>query len=163
MKIKRFALTLSLLIVPAVALFSILSPVPAPTALAQPPASQPEDAAVPVEDDMHEFMEYVFQPTYKRLKESMSASEKGNGIWKSIKSDSLILAEGGNLLLIRGPKSDTKDWNKYSTSVRDFGGQLYRAAKKKDNTESQKVYRTMIQNCNACHQLFADGEHQLKP
>lgn len=29
-------------------------------------------AVVPVEDDMHEFMEYVFQPTFRRL-------QAGNG------------------------------------------------------------------------------------
>lgn len=163
MKTTRFTLTLSLLIVPVVALFSILPPVPTPTALAQSPANESETVAVAVEDDMHEFMEYVFQPTYKRLKVSMATSEKDNGTWKSIKSDSLILAEGGNLLLIRGPESDAQDWNKHATTIRDFGGQLYRAAKKKDDTESQKVYRLMIQNCNDCHQQFADGKHQLQP
>lgn len=30
--------------------------------------SETEISARPVEPDMHEFMEYVFQPTYKRLK-----------------------------------------------------------------------------------------------
>jgi hypothetical protein len=49
--------------------------------------SQPQ----PVEMDMHEFMEYVFQPTYKRLKSSM-ASEPADNVWKGIKSDALILA-----------------------------------------------------------------------
>lgn len=163
MNIKRFTLTLSLFVVPAVALFSILMPVPNPTAVAQSPVDKAKADAVPVEEDMHEFMEYVFQPTYKRLKASMAATEKDNGTWKNIKSDSLILAEGGNLLLIRGPESDEKDWNKHATTVRDFGGQLYRAAKKKDDAESQKVYRLMIKNCNDCHQQFAGGEHQLTP
>ncbi len=163
MKTKRFALTFSLLIVPVVALLSILPPASAPIAVAQSPASTPETAATPVEDDMHEFMEYFFEPTYKRLKVSMAASDKDKGTWKSIKSDSLILAESGNLLLSRGPESDAKDWNKHATTVRDFGGKLYRAAKKKDDTESQKVYRLMLQSCNDCHQQFADGKHQLKP
>ena len=93
----------------------------------------------------------------------MTADEKDNSVWKSIKSDSLILAEGGNLLLFRGPESDEKDWNKHATTVREFGGQLYRAAKKKDDTESQKVYRLMIQNCNDCHQQFSGGDPQLTP
>jgi len=39
----------------------------------------------------------------------------------------------------------------------------YRAAKKKDDAETQKVYRLMLDHCNACHQQFADGEHQLIP
>ncbi len=163
MKTRRFALTLSILVVPVVLLASLFPRSITPSAIAQPPVNNPEPAAIPVEEDMHEFMEYVFQPTYKRLRSSMAATEKDNGTWTSIKSDSLILAEGGNLLLIRGPEADSKDWNEHATTVRDFGGQLYRAAKKKDDAESQKVYRSMLDNCNACHQQFADGEHQLKP
>lgn len=162
MTTKHFVLALGLLSVPVIALVTVFSSSLTQTASAQPP-NEPDATAVPVEDDMHEFMEYVFQPTYKRLKESMSASEKDNATWKSIKSDSLILAEGGNLLLFRGPESEAKDWDRHATTVRDFGGQLYRAAKKKDDTESQKVYRSMIKNCNDCHQQFAGGDPSLKP
>ena len=53
------------------------------TALAQEPSSD-EKA---VEPSMHEFMEYVFQPTYPRLKHSMMAVPADNKGWKAIKSD----------------------------------------------------------------------------
>lgn len=129
---------------------------------AAPPAKEME-AVKPVEPDMHEFMEYVFQPTYKRLKPVMAAAPTENAEWKKIKADALTLAEAGNLLLIRGPKEDVADWAKYSVGVRDFGGQLYRAAKAKDYTNARKHYESMIQKCNACHQQFAGGEHILTP
>lgn len=127
------------------------------------PAADKEDAAEPVESDMHEFMEYVFQPTFKRLKPVMAAAPAGNQEWKSIKADSLVLAEGGNLLLIRQPNDDATDWAKHSVKVRDFGGQLYRAAKAKDFTNARKYYESMVKSCNACHQQFAGGEHILTP
>jgi len=126
-------------------------------------AADNKDAAEPVEPDMHEFMEYVFQPTFKRLKPVMAAAPADNQAWKAIKADSLILAEGGNLLLIRQPKDDAADWIKHSVQVRDFGGQLYRAAKAKDYTLARKHYESMVKNCNACHQQFAGGEHILTP
>ncbi|MCO8123362.1 cytochrome c [Stieleria sp. TO1_6] len=167
MKTNRFALTLGMLLVPAIASLIILTRAPIPATFAQAPSVEPSNELkselVPVEGDMHEFMEYVFQPTYKRLKESMAISEKDNANWKSIKSDSLILAEGGNLLLFRGSASESQDWNQHATTVRKFGGQLYQAAKQKNQADSEVAYRTMIQNCNACHQDFADGEHQLAP
>ena len=50
-----------------------------------------------------------------------------------------------------------------SSEVRAAGGQLYQAAKKKDLTAARTHYETMLKKCNACHQKFADGEHQLKP
>lgn len=127
------------------------------------PTAEANDAAQPVEPDMHEFMEYVFQPTFKRLKPVMAAAPADNAGWKAIKADALILAEGGNLLLIRQPKEDAADWVKHSVQVRDFGGQLYRAAKAKDYTTARKHYESMVQNCNACHNQFAGGEHILTP
>ena len=133
------------------------------TSLQAAPPSDKQDAAEPVEPDMHEFMEYVFQPTFKRLNPVMATAPADNQTWKSIKADSLILAEGGNLLLIRQPKDDPADWVKHSVQVRDFGGQLYRAAKAKDYTMARKHYEAMVQNCNACHQQFARGKHILIP
>ncbi|QDT26342.1 cytochrome c [Gimesia panareensis] len=120
-------------------------------------------AGVPVEPDMHEFMEYVFQPTYKRLKQAIAAEPDNRKVWKAIKSDALILAEGGNLLLLHDPQNDRSSWNEYSQDVRKEGGLLYKAAKSKDFKTARKHYVAMLKNCNACHQKFADGEHQLTP
>ncbi|HBL43303.1 hypothetical protein [Gimesia sp.] len=132
------------------------------TVLAEP---ENEKTAVgePVEPDMHEFMEYVFQPTYKRLKQAMASEPADRNAWKSIKADSLILAEGGNLLLLHKPEENRKAWDAHSIEVRKAGGQLYQAAKAKDFKAAQMHYQSMLKNCNACHQQFADGEHQLKP
>lgn len=133
------------------------------TAQQSSPSSDQKETTVPVEPDMHEFMEYVFQPTFKHLKSAMAAAPSDNQGWKAIKADSLILAEGGNLLLIRQPQADTAEWTKHSVQVRDIGGQLYRAAKAKDFTASRRHYETMIQHCNACHRQYADGEHLQTP
>jgi len=125
--------------------------------------AQEPPAAEAVETDMHEFMEYVFQPSFKRLKPAMATQPNDNATWKTIKSDSLILAEAGNLLLDRRPNKQTEDWVKHSVQVRNFGGHLYRAAKAKDYVAARKQYATMITHCNACHQQFAGGEHILTP
>ena len=129
------------------------------SAQSQPPNAQTQ----PVEKDMHEFMEYVFQPTYKRLQQSMAAEPADNNAWKGIKADSLILAEGGNLLLFRSPEKEAAAWNDLSAAVRDAGGSLYQAAKKKDYKMARQHYEVMLKKCNACHDKFADGEHQLSP
>jgi hypothetical protein len=120
-------------------------------------------AGAPVEPDMHEFMEYVFQPTYLRLKSQMAADPADNAAWKAIKADALTLAEGGNLLLIRQPEDDRADWARHSVQVRDAGGQLYRAAQAKDAQSTRKHYQAMLTRCNACHKQFAGGEYQLEP
>jgi hypothetical protein len=120
-------------------------------------------AMEPIEQDMHEFMEYVFEPTYKRLKAALAEQPQDAKIWKSIKSDALILAEGGNLLLLRRPQKDVEAWQQHALEVGQFGGQLYRAGKTKDYESVMTKYTAMLEKCNRCHQQFANGKHQLTP
>ncbi len=133
------------------------------------PAAQADDAAntnaavEPVEKDMHEFMEYVFEPTFKRLKPAMASQPADNAGWKIIKADGLILAEGGNLLLARQPEEHADAWVQLATTVRKHGGEVYAAGKKKDFAAARTAYTAMIESCNTCHKKFADGEHQLEP
>jgi len=122
-------------------------------------ASSPEA----VEPDTHEFMEYVFQPTFGQLKSAMKEKPKDKKGWFAIKSGALILAEGGNLLLLRGPQDDRAEWNKYAEAVRSHGGALYQAAQKQDFESAPTHYAAMVKSCNACHEQFAHGEHLLTP
>ena len=117
----------------------------------------------PVDDEMHHFMEYVFEPNYKRLKASMAAEPTEKQTWKAIKGDSLTLAECANLLALRVPEKDGYGWKAYSLQVRGYGSQLYQAARKSDYAGARKAYTSMLQQCNACHKKFADGKHQLTP
>ena len=123
----------------------------------------PATSPVPVDTNMHDFMEGVFQGPYRRLKVSMAAEPKDNAGWKAIRSDALILAEGGNLLLLRKPAKDAEEWVKYSVASRDAGAELFKAAKAKDLAASKKAYEAMLNHCNACHKKFDENNHQLKP
>ena len=121
------------------------------------------DDAAPVEDSMHEFMEYIFQPTYLRLKASMTAAPADNKGWKAVKSDSLILAESCNLLFARKPDEHGEDWTKHATASKTQGAELYKAAKEKNFEAATTAYQSMLNNCNACHKQFEDGKHILLP
>jgi hypothetical protein len=118
---------------------------------------------VPVETNMHEFMEYVFQPTFRRLKPAMDPSHASEPAWKTIKSDSLILAETSNLLLLHTPPKDPGKWSETSAAVRDAASQLYKSAGQRDFAASRKTYEQMLTSCNACHKQFAGGRHILAP
>ena len=132
---------------------------------ARPATTQPTAAeeVVPVEDSMHEFMEYVFQPTYKRLKVSMAAAPADNNGWNAVKSDALILAESCNLLLGRKPDNDGDDWVKHAIASKNAGAELYQAARAKNYEAASTSYRKMLDNCNACHRQLEDGKHILQP
>ena len=129
---------------------------------ATPPADS-QLAPRPVVEDMHQFMEYVFEPNYKTLRLHLAEAPSDKNAWKAIKAGSLSLAESGNLLLMRAPEEDGDQWRQLSAAVRGQGGELYQAARARDYQTSLVHYRAMIEQCNACHTRFADGEHQLKP
>ena len=130
---------------------------------ANPSPAVPADEAEIVEDSMHEFMEYVFQPTYRRLKVSMATEPADNNGWKAVKSDSLILAESCNLLFARTPDEGAADWNKHAAASRTNGSELYQAARAKEFAKAATAYKSMLNNCNACHRQFEYGKHILEP
>jgi mono/diheme cytochrome c family protein len=116
-----------------------------------------------VDVSMHDFMEGVFQSPYRRLKQSMAAAPADNAAWKALRSDALILAEGGNLLLLRKPEKDIEAWDKYSVDSRDAGAELVKAAKQKDFAAAKTAYEKMLVHCNGCHTQFDKGKNQLQP
>lgn len=117
----------------------------------------------PVDDDMHHFMEYVFEAPYVRLKASLAQAPADKKAWRAVKEDSLLLAEVTTLLAARGPEKDGADWQKHTLATRKDASALYQAARASDFATARKAYTAMLQQCNACHKQFADGEHQLKP
>ncbi|MEP3482399.1 MAG: hypothetical protein ABJZ55_24365 [Fuerstiella sp.] len=143
------------------------SPEPSRSFASQNPATPQEkgdsDGPVVIEDSMHEFMEYVFQPTYRRLKVTMATEPENNSGWKAMKSDALILAESCNLLFPRTPEKDGDDWKKFSADSRTHGADLYQAARAKDFDKATGAYKMMLNSCNACHRQFENGKHILKP
>ena len=116
-----------------------------------------------VEDDVHEFMEYAFEPFFQQLKSSLAEPPAHKKAWVPVKANSLMLAENGNLLMLRAPDENEDDWNRLSADLREQGKLLYQAAKKRDYEITKKHYVSFVSKCNACHEKFADGEHLQKP
>jgi len=118
---------------------------------------------VPVDTNMHDFMEGMFQAPYRRLKEALANEPKDNIGWKAIRSDLLILAEGSNLLALRKSEKDQARWNELSVASKQAGELAFKAAKLKNFAETRKSYEAMLVHCNECHKVFDDGKHQLTP
>lgn len=157
-------LSVTVLAVVAILFTSNLLPIGISVSFAQKGKQEPVlPPPLAVEKSMHEFMEYYFEPAYLRLKAAMAAKEKDKKAWKEIKANSLVLAEGANLLLQRLPEKDGKDWANHAFAVREAGSQLYQSVKKKDDAVALSAYRTMIAKCNACHKQFEEGKHKLEP
>ena len=133
-----------------------------PTANAVLTSNPPPDL-VPVDTNMHDFMEGMFQAPYRRLKVAIATEPTDNNGWKAIRSDLLILAEGSNLLVLRKQEKDQAKWDGYSLDSKKAGEMAFKAAKSKNFAETRKAYESMLVHCNDCHKTFANGKHQLAP
>ena len=117
----------------------------------------------PVDTNMHDFMEGMFQAPYRRLKDSLAIEPKDNNGWRAVRSDVLILAEASNVAALRKPEKNVDEWNELCLACKQDGETAYKAAKRKKYAETRKSYEAMLINCNACHNSFAEGKHQLVP
>ena len=61
-----------------------------------------DDKLKPV-DNMHHFMEYIYEPVFNNLKKSVAKEPADKAGWTAIKSGALILAETSILLAKRTP------------------------------------------------------------
>ena len=123
-----------------------------------------QEAAMAFEpvDNMHHFMEYVYEPGYKGLKQVLAKKPEDRKAWKAFKNHALVIAESCALLAERGPEEAKKNqqWVKITHGVYQDAKALYKSAGKYD--EAMKHYGVMIEKCNQCHKEFADGKYQLK-
>lgn len=113
-----------------------------------------DDDLKPV-DNMHHFMEYIYEPVHDRLKEAVKKEPADKKGWSALKSDSLILAESSILLADRAPaKEDPATWVKSSKTTYAGASALYQAARKKDFEGVKKGYAAMLDGCKQCHEAY---------
>ncbi len=127
------------------------------------PSFNPPAEIVPVDTNMHDLMEGMFQAPYRRLKEAIASEPKDNNGWKAIRSDVLILSEGSNFLVLRKQETEQTKWDEFSLASKISGEMAFKAAKQKNFAEARKAYEAMLIHCNDCHKTFAKGKHQLVP
>lgn len=109
-----------------------------------------------VESSIHEFMEGVNKPAYERLVACLLQNILDEDEWKAVLADSLLLAESGNLLLMR-PIQDPQAWSVNAINLRESGTKLYESAKLKEITPVRLNFDTMLNDCDACHQQLGNN------
>lgn len=112
-------------------------------------------------DNMHHFMEYICEPSYKGLRQVMATEPADRKAWKVFKNHALVLAETSALVANRGPKDEVKNqqWKAISAEVYRSGSSLYKSSG--NYVEALKHYSAMLDSCNRCHTVFAKGKYQL--
>ncbi len=76
--------------------------------------------------------------------------------WTFARGQALLIAETGNLLLIRPPRtaSNQEAWMRHAADLRGEAEKLARLVAARDYTASRAALASVANVCNRCHQAF---------
>jgi hypothetical protein len=125
---------------------------PAPLSNAPRPAPTPKLEAVA---ETKLLMVGFVHPNYSGLEKQLAQRPPDPESWGFARGQALLVAEGGNLLMLRPPRSGGQDvWMQRATELRDAGSTLARYAAARDYEHSQTALHDVANVCNRCHQTF---------
>jgi hypothetical protein len=124
--------------------------------------SQPARKAAPKLEPVAEtklLMEGIAQPNTRALSKLLATKPKDAEAWAFARGQALLLAECGNLLIMRPPKTKGGEdaWLTDATELREKATALARAAAAKDYLQSRTALAGVANACNRCHQSFRVG------
>jgi hypothetical protein len=97
----------------------------------------------------------LIQPNYSGLEKQLAQRPADAETWGFTRGQALLVAESGNLLMLRPPRSGGQDiWMQRATELRETGSTLARYAAARDYERSQTALRDVAGACNRCHQTF---------
>jgi hypothetical protein len=123
-------------------------PVKAPT-----PKFQPRLEAVA---ETRLVMEGINQANYRGLERLLQQKPGDDESWKFARGQALLIAESGNLLMLRPPKTGTgqETWMRLATDLREKAAVLATNAGAHDYERSRAALAAVAQSCNRCHETF---------
>ena len=122
--------------------------IPAPGAKTNPPRLTPVAETKLI-------MEGVAHANYQGIEKNLKQKPEDAETWKFVRGQALIVAESGNLLLIRPPKNDGQAvWMQRATDLREAAATLAKHAGARDYDRSKAALADVTNTCNRCHQTF---------
>ena len=103
-------------------------------------------------------MEGLAHSNYRGLHKQLKDKPADVETWTFVRGQALLVAETGNLLLLRPPRNAGRDtWMKLAMDMRTAAGNLARHAAARDHARSKATLVELTNACNRCHQTFRVG------
>jgi cytochrome c556 len=101
-------------------------------------------------------MEGLAQPNFRSVDKLLKDEPAEAEAWQFARGQSLLIAETGNLLMLRPPKSASAEdaWMKRATDLREKATSLARATAAKDPVKGRAALLAVAVSCNRCHETF---------
>jgi hypothetical protein len=100
-------------------------------------------------------MEGLVHPNFQALEKTLKNDEIDKDSWTFARGQALLIAESGNLLMLRPPNNTGQDdWMKNAMELRSSATELARAVSSKNPTRCRTSLVLLSNSCNNCHQTF---------
>lgn len=100
-------------------------------------------------------MEGLAHANFKGLERLLRQAPTEPTHWTFARGQSLLIAETGNLLMLRPPKAQgVEAWFEKATDLRARAGALAKSLGEKDYHASRAAFVQLANSCNRCHQTF---------
>lgn len=100
-------------------------------------------------------MEGLLDPNFRGLEKRLGEKPAEAETWTIVRGQALLVAEGGNLLMLRPPRNFGQEvWMSRATDLRAAAARLARAASAKDYLRCRTGMGDVASACNRCHQTF---------
>src|SRR5262245_46642879 len=100
-------------------------------------------------------MEGLTHPNFQGMEKILKSEEIDSDSWVFARGQALLIAETGNLLMLRPPKTSGQDaWMKAAGELRDAGTGMAQTIATRDRARSRSALTNLAATCNACHQTF---------
>lgn len=126
--------------------------------LPAPGQPQPTSAAsgrpVPVAETRL-LMQGINMPNFHGLEDLLRKPPADTDAWVFARGQALLIAESGNLLMLRPPRRQGRDaWMQRSEELRDTATRLARDASSRNLDAARSDFKALADTCNHCHQTF---------
>jgi hypothetical protein len=100
-------------------------------------------------------MEGLAQANFRGLEKVLRQKPEDPETWTFARGKALLIAETGNLLLLRPPRNQGQGaWLERAADLRTAATRLARAAGNRDYERSRVFFAELGQSCNRCHETF---------
>jgi hypothetical protein len=133
-------------------------PQPRPVQRIQVRPAQPTNRVVPRLVAVAEtklLMDGLLQPNFRGLEGILKEKPDSDEAWTFARGQALLIAETGNLLLLRPPHNQGRDtWQQRAMDLRSAATNLARTVAARDFERSRAQMLIVANVCNRCHQTF---------
>jgi cytochrome c556 len=99
-------------------------------------------------------MKAIVIPASNAVFDVASEAPKTDDQWDALQNNAVLLAESGNLLMMRAPAKNRADWMKYSRVLVDSAEAALRGAKAKNVDAVLEAGDGIYGSCESCHEKY---------